>query len=86
MMNTSNFMLSGEERYVLWHINSFIYVRNLVLEVAGRAGRGPEKWQDYISITSPPGRWNVGVNNEMDLSSIFNAVLMVPESREGTMM
>lgn len=61
-------------------------MRNLVLEVAGRAGRGPEKWQDHTSITSPPGRWNMGVNNEMDLSSIFNAVLMVPESREGTMM
>lgn len=72
--------------YILWHINSLIYVRNLVLEVAGRVGHGPEKWQDHTPITSPPGRWNMGVNNEMDLSNIFNAALMVPERREGTVM
>lgn len=74
----------GGEKYVLWHINSFTDVRNLVLEVADRDGREPEKWQDHTSVTSPLGRWNMGVNNEMDLSSISNAALMVPESREGT--
>lgn len=76
----------GEERYVLWHINSSTYVRNLVLEVEDRVGRVPEEWQGNKSVTRPPGRWNMGVNNAMDLSSILNTAVTVPERREGTMM